>query len=117
MGINTYSPIFTIRGPELYKDGFIFLSFPSQIEMFLILANSIVILISHTPSVEDQNVFCYDLSGQLKWQIPKPFQIHAENYFSSIYLNGLDLFAYSICGVEYHIEKESGQVLNSELIK
>jgi hypothetical protein len=46
-----------------------------------------------------------------------PVELHDSNYFSGIYLRGDELYAYNINGVEYHLDKQTGDVLDTELIK
>ena len=101
----------------LYKDGELFLSLPAIIKSYLIFNNTIVLLVANNPVVGEQNVFCYDILGDLKWQVPKPFKLHSENYFTSIYFQESELYAYSISGVEYLLDKETGNIINSQLIK
>lgn len=100
----------------LYKDNELF-SLPEIIKALLVFKNNIVLLVANSPTVDEQNVFCYDISGHLKWQVPKPVTIHSENYFTSIYFQESELYAYSISGVEYHLEKETGNIIDSQLIK
>jgi hypothetical protein len=108
---------FTYEHNNIYFNGEIFISLATKVEIILQLDNCILILITNDPLLREQNIFCYDLSKQLKWQIGKPIKIHNDNYFTDIYLRDSELYAYSVSGVEYQLDKESGAVLKSELIK
>jgi hypothetical protein len=102
---------FTSKNKNVYKDGQFFISFPSKVEKILPLDNLLVILVSNNLAMKEQNVFCCDLSKELKWQIDKPIKLHNDNYFSGIYLRDPELYAYSVSGIEYHLDKESGAIL------
>lgn len=106
---------FTFNKRIIFKYGIEFLSMPSKIKKLVELENAIVVLLDS--SFGDRNIFCIDFSKQLKWQIPKPIEIHAENFFTGIYLREGGLFAYNVNGVEYYLEKETGQFLKWDLIK
>lgn len=108
---------FDFKNNVLYKDGERFLSFLSNIEKVLVLKNSIVILLAYSSSAGSQNIFCFDFHKNQKWQISKPVELHHDNYFSAIYLREDEFYAYNINGVEYHLDKETGDVLDTELIK
>jgi hypothetical protein len=101
----------------LYKEREQFLILPSKIKKILMLDNSIVILVEYNIDIGDRNVICYDFKKVLKWQIPSPIEVHHENDFTGIYLRDFELYAYNRNGVEYHLNRETGEVLGSELIK
>lgn len=107
----------TFEEENIFKEGEIFISFHSKIEKIIQFDNCVLVLFSSRLFAGDQNVFCYDLSKQLKWQIAKPIKVHENNYFTGIYLRDSELYAYSVSGVEYQVDKESGTFLKSELIK
>jgi outer membrane protein assembly factor BamB len=81
------------------------------------LENYIVVLVGYCSEVGERNVFCYNASGQLKWQIPNPVQLHEINYYTGIYIREQQLYAYSVSGVEYNLNEETGEILKSEFIK
>jgi hypothetical protein len=108
---------FTYENNNIYKNGKIFITLPSKVKKILLLDNCILMLISNDPLLRERNVFCYDLSKQLKWQIGNPIKIHSDNFYTDIYLRDYELYAYSVSGVEYQLDIESGAVLKSELIK
>ena len=64
----------------------------------------------------ERNVFCYK-GDKLLWQIEEPPKLHHRNCYTSIYLQGDSLYAYSQNGVEAVIDKNTGKILSSELIK
>lgn len=64
----------------------------------------------------ERNVFCYK-DNKLLWQIEEPPKLHHTNHYTSIYLHGDSLCAYSQNGVEAIIDKNTGEILSSELIK
>jgi hypothetical protein len=65
----------------------------------------------------DRNIICYNLDGSILWQVEKIDQLHAENYFTSIYIDNGNLYAYNTNGLEVVIDKETGKFLSKELIK
>ena len=108
---------FDFKNKILYKDGEPFLSFLSDIDKILVLKNTVLVLLKFSSPVDNQNIFCFDFQKNKIWQIPKPVKLHSSNYFSGIYLRGDELYAYNINGVEYHLDKETGNVLDTEMIK
>lgn len=109
--------MFTFTDRQLYKEGSLFLLLPSNIQKILVLDDSIIIQIVPDEANEERNVLCYDFLGVLKWQIPSPIKVHRDNYYTGIYLRDGSLFAYSISGIEYHLDINSGLALESQLIK
>ena len=107
---------FNFANNIIYKDGECFLSFLSNIQTILVLDKYIVILVKYSTG-NNQNIYCYDLQKNRKWQIPKPVALHSENYFSALYLRDSEIYAYNINGVEYHLDKDTGNILGTELIK
>lgn len=101
----------------LYKENKQFLILPSEIKKILVLDTSLVVLLNYNPDIGNRNVFCYDFDKVPKWQVPAPIEFHHENDFTGIYLRGGELYVYNRNGVEYHLDKETGKVLDSELIK
>jgi hypothetical protein len=83
----------------------------------LYFPNSKVVLVEADSRTGDRNVFCFDYNGKMKWQICDPPNLHSSNYFTSIYLRGGELFAYSKNGVEIRLDKENGTELEKHLIK
>lgn len=64
----------------------------------------------------DRNVFCY-VGDKLLWQIEGTPKLHHRNYYTSIYMNDSELYAYCKNGIEAVIDKQTGKILSSELIK
>lgn len=91
--------------------------FNGKIKDFIIIDDSIIVLIEYTTQIGEQNIFCYNFSGKELWQIPLPIKLHTQNYYTGIYLRDEILYAYSISGVEYELKWSTGEVVNSELIK
>lgn len=108
---------FDFKNKTVFLDKHPFVSFESTIEDILILKTSLIILLKYNSILGERNIFSYGFDQSLKWQIPQPVQIHSLNYYSSIYLTDNELYAYSISGVEYHLNIETGEILDSELIK
>lgn len=100
----------------LYKNNEQFLTLPSEIKKILVLDNSLVILLDNA-DIGNRNVFCYNFNKLLKWQVPAPIEFDHENDFTGIYLSEFELYVYNRNGVEYHLDKETGKVLDSQLIK
>ena len=86
-------------------------------EKTIYLKNSRVVIVKPNTEIGDRNIFCFDYSGKIKWQVPAPPQLHQSNYFTGIYLREGELYAYSLNGVEFHLDKETGVVVDSALIK
>jgi hypothetical protein len=101
----------------LYNNNKPFVVLPSEIKKILVLENSIVVLLNHNQVVGNRNVFAYDFNKKIQWQIPAPVEFHSDNEFSAIYLRENELYAYNINGVEYHLNKDTGEILESQLIK
>jgi hypothetical protein len=88
-----------------------------QPEFTLYFPNSKVVLVESNSVTGDRNVLCFDYNGKMKWQVPEPPNLHASNFFTSIYLTNGELYAYSKNGVEFHLDKETGIILGSQLIR
>jgi hypothetical protein len=108
---------FVFKSNILYRDGERFLSFPSSINEILVIKNRVIILLQNSSPIGNQNIFCFDFQKNQIWQISKPVELHYDNYFSAIYLRDDELYAYNINGIEYHLDKETGDILDTELIK
>jgi hypothetical protein len=108
---------FSFENEVLYKSGKRYLLLPNAIQKLVVLADSIVILVAYSSIVGNQNVFCYDYDKHLLWQIPPPVEFHDENYFTGLYLTNDKLYAYNKNGVEYHLDKQTGKILDSQLIR
>jgi hypothetical protein len=82
-------------------------------------SNARVILLNYRPAIGVRNIYCVTQSGEIKWQIPKPDKIpdNKINYFVGIDLIDDVLHGYTLNGILYQIDKESGQLLHSEFIK
>jgi hypothetical protein len=65
----------------------------------------------------EENVFCFAHNGEQLWQIEPMDRLHVLNYFTSIFFNQNDLFAFCINGVEVKLDKVTGKFLSKELIK
>jgi hypothetical protein len=101
----------------LYKGKALFMT-KGFIEKFLILSKGIVVLTVPIDSKDSQNVFCYNISGGLKWRISPSDQLHVNNYYTSIYFSEKNLLqAYNINGIEVTLNEEDGSILKKELIK
>ena len=101
----------------IFKKGEPFLELPSAVNKILVLDNALVILLNYSIVIGNRNVFCYGFSKELKWQVPPPEEFHDQNDFTGIYINDNALYAYNRNGVEYLLDKESGKILFSQLIK
>ena len=108
---------FHFKNNIIYKENKIFIPLESTIVEVLDLQDSLVILLTYNPVIRNQNVLCYTYDQKLKWCISKPEEFHEDNYITGIYLKNTDLYIYNINGVEYHVNKETGAFLSSELIK
>lgn len=109
--------IFDFKSNMLYRDGEKFLSFPSSISEILVVKNGVIILFQNSSAIGNQNILCFDFQKNQIWQISKPVELHCDNYFSAIYLRDDELYAYNINGIEYHLDKETGNILDTQLIK
>ncbi len=92
-----------------------------EIEKILPIDDKFIILLKPNEHIGNRNVFCYDVDGNLLWQIPFPVIVpghsgHSSD-FTGIYLRGTELYAYQRSGIEYHLDKISGLILRFELIK
>jgi hypothetical protein len=105
-----------IKGNRLLLNKDPIIKTDSDIKMYLIIENGIIILTKEEPN--DRNVYCYDLHGNLKWQIPEPDKLHYTNSYTSLYFSSTsELQAYNQNGVEVTLNKEDGSVIKKELIK
>lgn len=107
----------THKGRILYKSGVVFKEMPAVILETVVSPQSIVVLTESTPATGERNVYCLDFKGGMLWQVPQPVAIHEENQFTGIYYRGNALFAYSVSGVEYRLNPDTGIVLESQLIR
>lgn len=114
MEINNY----TAQGDQmLYKKQILFTA-KGLIKDHLLITDGIVVLIGGSETIEEQNIYCYDFDGRLKWHVANPDKIYPTNYYTSIYLSDDNaLQAYSKNGVEYTLNEEDGSILKKELIK
>jgi len=101
----------------LYRNSKQFLVLPSDIEKILLYEELIVILIKSNELVNNRNIFCYDVNGAFLWQIPNAVELHSRNDFTGVYVQDENLYAYNRNGVEYKIEKNTGNFLGSQLIR
>jgi hypothetical protein len=108
---------FSFENEVLYKSGQPYLLLPNTIQKLVVLGDSIVILVAYSPIIGNQNVFCYDHNKHVLWQIPPPVEFHDENYFTGLYLTHDRLYAYNKNGVEYQLDKQTGKILESQLIR
>ena len=109
---------FVIEGNKMLFDGKVFLVFDDIIQDFIISDDSIIVLVDAAKSHNNQNIYCYDFNGKLRWRIPPPDKLHFQNYYTSMYLSEDDfLQAYNINGVEVTVDKQNGNILKKELIK
>ena len=65
----------------------------------------------------NENVFGYDLSGELLWQIKDLDLFHENHDYTSIYIQDQDFYLYNRCGIEVKIDPATGTVLSTELIR
>jgi hypothetical protein len=101
----------------LYNQDVIFAA-PASITEFLIIGENIIVLVTGNQITGDRNIYCYEINGNLKWQVENPDNIHSTNYYTSIYLsNDNELQAYSKNGIEYTLNADNGTFLKKELIK
>lgn len=98
------------------KDKLLFIS-PSSIIKYLSDIDKIYVLINSDELSSDRNVFGYNEEGELLWQVEEMYKLHDRNYFTSIYFQDNELFAYNKNDVEVIIDKLTGKFLNTELIK
>ena len=109
---------FRFEKRNIYYNDKILVQVDNDIQDYLLTDNLLIILTDGEQASNDQNVYCYDLTGDFLWQIEDPDHLHSRNYFTSIYLSNKDeLQAYNINGVEYTIKKQTGSILRKELIK
>ena len=65
----------------------------------------------------NENVFGYNINGELLWQIEDLNLFHESHYYTSIYIQDQEFYLYNKCGVEVKINPTTGTVLSTELIK
>ena len=107
-----------IEGNKFFEFGKILFTTDANIEKFIRLGNNIIVLVKTDEFPSDRNIFCYDKSGRLKWQIPQPDVLISQNYYTSIYLStNNELKAYNWNGVEVTIDVETGKIVQKALIK
>jgi hypothetical protein len=88
----------------------------NEIKKNIVLEEFVIILIEYS-KLNNRNIYCYDFIGNLVWQIVEPIVLHTDNYYTDIYIHHDDLYAYSISGIEYKLNKSTGEIIGSELIK
>ena len=109
---------YKVNGDKLLFANQTLLKAKGSIENFFILDDVIVILVDGSSLDSDRNIFGFDISGNVKWQIPEPDHLHERNYYTFMYVSeSNELQAYSQSGVEVTINKENGNILKKELIK
>ncbi|KFD38105.1 hypothetical protein AT05_11840 [Schleiferia thermophila str. Yellowstone] len=81
--------------------------------------NKVIVILSEYSEKEVLNIFGYDYSGNIMWQIDKKL----ENFnniptpYTGIYLQDDVLTAYNSAGYELQIDYNTGKVLNIDFIK
>jgi len=110
-------PDIKISSNQILKDGKTIICLPAEAIEVLPVDNLIVVLFKKEKADNDRNILCYEFDGTFKWQAPVPFKLHADNYFVGLELRDNQLFAYSISGIEYHLDLNTGDVLESQLVK
>ncbi len=108
---------FEFKSNWINKQGVKFVELPSEVLQILLMKDFLIVLVKKNENTGNRNIYCFDSLKQMRWQIPKPIEIHDNNYFTGIYAEESRLCAYNVNGVEYHIELETGLILKSELIK
>jgi hypothetical protein len=112
--VNRYS----IEKNKFVRDGEILITIKDDIKDYVIVNDCIIILADSSKSKNDQNIYCYDVGGELIWQIPPVDKLHFDNYYTSVYLSEQgSLQAYNKNGIEITINKQDGNILQKELIK
>lgn len=69
----------TVEGRKLLYKSHILIETKTDIVKYLVIDHIIVILTAGSNLNTDQNVFGYDLQGNVKWQIGEPSAFHERN--------------------------------------
>jgi hypothetical protein len=76
-----------------------------------------LLLLSPGESESSANICCYE-NSELLWVIKEAANINGKSFYTALYIRGdLNLYAYSINGIEYKLDYKTGKILSSELIK
>lgn len=102
---------------RILNNGKTIIELPTNVVDVLSINQLIVVLVDKAQTDNDRNIVCYDFNGNFKWQVPEPIKLHSENYFVGIEIRETQLYAYSVSGVEYHLDPNTGSVLETQLIK
>jgi len=72
-----------------------------------------------TPVPEpERNVFLVGNDGEMLWQIEPAVQSHGVVGFSNVYFGkNNELLAYSSNGIEYTLDRETGKILDKDLVR
>jgi hypothetical protein len=102
----------------LFKENLEFKKFKKIIEKIIQIDNDIIILFeSEKESNSNNNVTCLMENGEVKWIIDYHKYPNKFCPVTNIYKNGDFLYVYRRCGIEEKVDINSGQILESELIK
>jgi hypothetical protein len=101
----------------ILKDGKPIIKLEADAIDSVLIDHVIVILMKKVPEDTDRNIVCYDFEGKFRWRVSSPLKIHSENYYVGIELRDNQLYAYSISGIEHLLNPNTGEILETELVK
>jgi hypothetical protein len=108
----------SINGNTLFLDHRKLLFTEDNIDKYIVMSGKIIILTNSAISKRKDNVYCYNLSGEILWRIESSSRpIDFFNYYTEIYLKNGELKAYNFEGFEFTIDENNGIVLKKEFIK
>lgn len=103
----------------LYVDNVIIYQFQYDIKEFNVFNDKIIVLLkSPIKQNFNENIFCVDVFGNLKWQIEKTSHIYEDSpYDKIIKISELFIEAWNYDSNNYIVDVETGKILSQRFLK
>ncbi len=97
------------------------IEFPIKVRKALRIKNLVLVLLAPKGELTpNRNIFCYDLSGNLIWEIEefRPDLIDEGRAYSGLWIEPDGrVLAYNTCGFDVEVDLETGKISNFEFTK
>lgn len=110
--------IYQLKNGKLYQGTKVVSFIKTSITKYLLINTYLITLLDSIKMNSERNIICFDLSGNIIWQIEQPDKLHESNYYISLdKLSDFELIAFTISGVEAVIDINTGKILSKSLTK
>ena len=107
-----------VKGNKLFIFEKLVYTFLYGINNYLIYDNKIIVLLSVPDQVSyNENIFCFNLDGNLLWQVARANEHNKICPFTGISINNNKFTPYKSCGILCIVDVNTGKILSSEFIK